>query len=120
MFRGYHAGRPYPRDTRKNQLSPSAMTLRISVMCWAHASLRRKATCELPAKTSLVFNCLESSHYLSHTTLTIKSHIKYRIQKIKHNYNKIWHGIKANTKIVVNHNFTIMAFKNNLYICLGL
>ena len=40
---------------------------------------------------------LESSHSLSHTTLTMKSHIKYRVQKIKQNYNKIWHGIKANT-----------------------
>ena len=40
---------------------------------------------------------LESSHSLSHTTLTIKSHIKYRVQKIEQNYNQIWHEIKANT-----------------------
>ena len=41
---------------------------------------------------------LESSHTLSlqHTTLTIKSHNKYRVQKIEYNYNEIWHGIKAN------------------------
>ena len=39
MFRGYLTGRPYPRDTRENQLSPSVMTL-----------------CELPAKTPLIFN----------------------------------------------------------------
>ena len=43
------------------------LTLRILVMCRAHASLRRKLTRELPLKTALVFNCLESSHFLSHT-----------------------------------------------------
>ena len=74
------------------------MTLRILVMCWAHASLRKKASRELPVKTSLVFNCLKSSHTLSHITLTIKSHIKYRVQNIENNYNQIWHGIKANIK----------------------
>ena len=40
---------------------------------------------------------LDSSHSLSHTTHTMKSHIKYRIQNIEQNYNQIWHGIKANT-----------------------
>ena len=29
-------------------------------------------------------------------TLTNKSHMKYKVQKIEHNYNKIWHKIKAN------------------------
>ena len=33
---------------------------------------------------------------LSHTALTNKTHMKYKIQKIEHNYNQIWHGIKAN------------------------
>ena len=43
------------------------------------------------------FNSL-SLHTLSyyHTTLTIKSHNKYRVHKIENNYNQIWHGIKAN------------------------
>ena len=50
------AGRPYPRNTRDNQLLPSIMTLRIPIMCWAHASLRRKASRELPVKTPLIFN----------------------------------------------------------------
>ena len=44
--------------------------------------------------------CLESSHTLSLslslTTLTNKSHMKYRVQKIEQSYNQIWHGIKAN------------------------
>ena len=30
---------------------------------------------------------LESSHSLSHTTLTKKSHIEYMVYKIEHNYN---------------------------------
>ena len=47
---------------------------------------------------------------LSHTTLTNKTHMKYRVQKIEHNYNQIWHGIKANKNIVVNYNFTISLF----------
>ena len=29
-------------------------------------------------------------------TLTNKSHMKYKVHKIEHNYNKIWHKIKAN------------------------
>ena len=41
---------------------------------------------------------LESSHSLSHITLTIKSHIKYKVNMIEHNYNQIWHGIKTNTQ----------------------
>ena len=40
---------------------------------------------------------LESSHSLSHTTHTKKSHIKYKVQKIEQNYNQIWYEIKANT-----------------------
>ena len=98
MFRGYLVGRPYPRDTHKNQLLPFVMTLHISVMCRAHASLRRKASRELPAKTSCSSLCLESSHSLSHTTLTKKSHIKYKVHRIEQNYNQIWLGIKTNTK----------------------
>ena len=75
------------------------MTLCILVMCRAHASLRGKASHELPMKTSCSSLCLEFSHFLSHTTLTKKSHIKYRVHKIEQNY-----------KIVVNHNFTISPF----------
>ena len=33
---------------------------------------------------------------LSYTALTNKTHMKYRVQKIEHNYNQIWHEIKAN------------------------
>ena len=90
-------GRPYLQDTHKTQLSPSVLTLRIPVMCRAHALLHEMLSREIPAKTSSVFSSL-SLHTLSfyHTTLTIKSHNKYRVQKIKYNYNQIWNGIKAN------------------------
>ena len=73
------------------------LTLRIPVMCRAHASFRGMLSHELLAKTLHSSICL-SLHILSlsHTTLTIKSHIKYRVQKIEHNYNQIWHRIKAN------------------------
>ena len=42
--------RPYPRDTRERQLSLSDLTLRIPVMCKAHASFRGMLSRELPAK----------------------------------------------------------------------
>ena len=83
------------------------LTLHIPVMCRAHALLR-----ELSAKTLHSSICLESSHTLSlsHTTLTNKTHMKYMVHKIEHNYNQIWHGIKANKNMVVNYNFTISSF----------
>ena len=116
--------------TRKRLMKTSCLhlvlTLRISVMCRAHASLHGKLTSELPVKTALVFNCLESlhihththtlslslslSHTHTHTTLINKSHMKYRVHKIEHNYNQIWHGIKASKNIVVNYNFIISPF----------
>ena len=97
MSRWCLVGRSYPRDTRETQLSPSILTLHILVMCRAHALLCRILSREIPAKISSVFNSL-SLHTLSlyHTTLTIKSHNKYRVQKIEYNYNQIWHKIKAN------------------------
>ena len=39
--------------TRKTQLSPSVLTLRIPVMCKAHASFRRMLSHEIPAKILL-------------------------------------------------------------------
>ena len=59
----------------------------------------QEASCKLPAKSSLL--CTFPWVFtlsLTHTTLTNKSHIKYRVHKIAQNYNQIWHGIKANIK----------------------
>ena len=86
------------------------LTLRILVLCKTHVSLRGKLTHELPAKTASVFNLSwVFTHTLSHThtTLTNKTHMKYRIKKIEQNYNQIWYGIKANKNIIVNYNFTV-------------
>ena len=50
MSHGCLSGRPYPRDTRETQLSPFGLTLRIRVMCKAHAFFRGMLSRELPAK----------------------------------------------------------------------
>ena len=31
--------------------------------------------------------------------------MKYKVYKIEHNYNQLWHGIKANKNIIVNYTF---------------
>ena len=51
MSHGCLAGRPYPRDTRETQLSPSGLTLRIPDMCKAHASFHGMLSRDIPAKT---------------------------------------------------------------------
>ena len=79
-----------------NILTLSILTLRIPIMCKAHASLRRMLSHEIPARNLLPSIAWVFTHSLSHTTLTIKSHNKYRVQKIEYNYNQIWHRIKAN------------------------
>ena len=60
------------------------LTLHIPVMYRAHASFRGMLSRELPTKTLQSSICL-SLHILSfsHTTLTIKSHNKNRVQKIE-------------------------------------
>ena len=54
MSRECLARRPYPRDTRKTQLSPAVQTLRIPVMCKVYASLRGKLSRETLARILLV------------------------------------------------------------------
>ena len=83
----------------RHSQKPAIMTLRIPFICWSHASLHGKASRELLAKTFLIFTLpWVSTHSLSLTTLTMKSHMKYRVHKIEHNYNQIWHEIKTNIK----------------------
>ena len=74
--------------TKHNCFHP-VLTFHIPVMCKAYALFHEMLSRELPAKTILVFNYLESSHThsLSHITLTNKSHMKYRVHKIEQNYN---------------------------------
>ena len=107
MFRECLVGRPYPRDTRETQLSPSVLNLCIPVMCRAHASFRMMLSREIPAKTLLSSIVWVFTHSLSITqSLQFNHTIKYRVQQIKWNYNQIWHGIKLTKHIVVNYNFT--------------
>ena len=59
------------------------LTLRIPVICKAHASFHGMLSRELPAKTLQSSICLSVTLSLSftHITLIIKSHNKYRVQK---------------------------------------
>ena len=79
----------------KYSQKPAVMTLHIPIMCCAHGFILRKVFSQATCENSFDLQCcLESSHSLSHTTYTMKSHIKYRVR----NYNQIWLGIKTNTK----------------------
>ena len=80
-------GLTYELLTKHSCLYP-VLTFHIPVMCKAHASFRRMLSRELSAKTlqfsiCLSLHTLSLSLSLSHTTFTIKSHNKYRVQKIK-------------------------------------
>ena len=67
MFCGCLVGRPYPLATRKTQLSPSVLTLRIPVMCRAHASFHGMLSHELPVKTLMSSIAWVFTHSLSIT-----------------------------------------------------
>ena len=97
MFREYLAGRSYLRDTREIQMSPSYPDSSYSNHARHMHHFARCLLTSYPRKHfSLQFALSLHTLSLSHTTLTNKSHDKYRVQKIEHNYNQIWHGIKAN------------------------
>ena len=94
MFHGYLTRRPYSRDTCENQLSPSYPdSLHSSHVqgtcftsweaCWWDTR-KNHFSLQLPWVFTLS---------LSHTTLTNKSHKKYRVHKIEQYYNQIWHRI---------------------------
>ena len=114
MFHRCLAGRPYSRDIRNTQQSPSVLTLRILVMCKAYATLRRMLSRELSVKIFLSSITWVFTHSLYHIILTIKAYNKYRVQHIEWNYNKIWHEIKPARHIVVNYNFIISIIPNKL------
>ena len=83
----------------KYSRKPAVMTLHIPFMCCAHGFTSREVFSRATHENSFDLQCcLKSSHTLSHTTHTMKSHIKYRVHKNEQNYNQIWNGIKANTK----------------------
>ena len=106
--------KPYSRATHETQLSASVLTFRIPVMCRAYALLCRMLSCEIPAKTSSVFNSFSfHTHTLSlsitqplQSNPTINTRHK-RLNKITIKFDT---ELKLTKHIVVNHNFTISAF----------
>ena len=72
----------------------------------SHVAFRRSSTHE-PVMSKLQTS-LSSQFFtkLSHSTLTLNPQT-YK-EMIEQKYNQIWHRIKANKNIVVNHNLTII------------
>ena len=67
MFREYLAGMPYPRNIRENHLYPSYLNSSHSSHVQGTCFTSREAYLRATRKNCLVFNCLKSSHSLSHT-----------------------------------------------------
>ena len=110
MFCGCLVGRPYPWNTRENQLSPSCPDSSYSNHMQDTRITSGDAYSRATRENTSVFNL----PWVFTHTLTNKTHMKYRVHKIEQNYNQIWHGIKANKNIVVNYNFTISPFGNSM------
>ena len=108
--------KPYLWDTHEIQLSPScpdsSHSSHVQGTCITSRDAYSWATCE----NTSVFNLPGFfTHTLSLTQpLQIKTHMKYRVQKLDHNYNQIWHGIKVNKNIVVNYNFTLFYYSEQV------
>ena len=113
MFRKYLAGRPYLRDTRETQLFPSCLDSLHSSHVQGTCIISQDAYSQVTRENTSIFNLswvFTHTLSLSHTTLTNKSHMKYRVQKIEQNYNQIWYGIKANK----THSCKLQLYKFNL------
>ena len=111
MFCRCLAGRPYPRDTRETQLSPSVLTLRIPVMCRAHAWFRGMLSRVLPVKTlmsSIAWVFIYSLFIIQLLQLNPTINTWYKIlNKITIKFGM---ELKPTKHIVVNYNFTISPF----------
>ena len=119
MSRGCLTGRPYPRDTRETQLPPFVLTLRIPVMCNAHASFCKKLSREISAKTSSIFSCL-SLHTLSLSNTqplqwnpTINTRYK-RLNNIQSNFARNESQQNTYLKITTLHHFSAISPKISL------
>ena len=107
MFRECLAGRPYPQVTHKTQLSPSVLTLRIPIMCRAHASF---AGCLVASYRRKLFylQLLESSHSFSIIQpLQLNPTINTGYKKLNKITIKFDMELKPTKHIVVNYNFSI-------------
>ena len=100
MFRKCLAGRPYTQVTCATQLSLSVLTLRIPVMCRAHASFRGILNRELPVKTLLSSIAWVFTHTLSLSItqpLQLNPTINTGYKRLNKITIKFWHGIANKT-----------------------
>ena len=104
-------GLTYETLAKTSCLHP-VLTLRIPVMCRAHASLREMLTRELPAKTLQSSVCLSlQSLSLSHTQpLQINPTLNIRYKRLNIIIIKFDTELKLTKHIVVNYNYTVRFF----------
>ena len=109
MFHKCLTGRPYLRATRETQLSPSVLTLCISVMWRAHASFHGLLSRELPAKS--VQSSVAGVFRLS-LTITHSLHVNLTINTGYNKLNKT--TIKFGTKLELTktHSCKLQLMKN--------
>ena len=112
MSRGCLAGRPYPRDTRETQLSPSYPNSSHSNMCKSHGSLCRMLSRKLPTKTLQSSIAWVFTHSLSITQpLQSNPTINTRYKILNKITIKFDTELKPTKHIVINYNFTTLTQK---------
>ena len=115
MSCGCVAGRPYLRDTRETQLSPSGLTLRIPVVCKAHASFHGMVSRKLPAKPLQSSVAWVFTHSLSNTQpLQWNPTIDTGYRRLNNITIKFGTEYKPTKHNVVNNNFTISPFSYSM------
>ena len=113
MFHKCLAGKPYPQATCETQLSPFVLTLRIPVICRAHASFRGMLSRELLKKTLLSSIAWVFTHSLSLSItqpLQLNPTINTGYKQLNKITIKFGTELKPTKHIVVNYNFTISSF----------
>ena len=121
MFYECLTRRPYLQANRETQLSPSILTLRIPVMCRAHASFRGMLSHELPVKTLMSSIAWVFTHSLSITQpLQLNLIINKGYKRLNKITIKFGVELKPTKCIVVNYNFTstninVEKFNNKIY-----
>ena len=109
MFRGYLARRPYPRDTRETQLSPSCPDSSHSSHVQSTCITLQDAYSRATRKNTSVFNLpWVFTLFLSHTQpLQIKPTWNTWYKRLNIIIIKFGTELKPTKHIVVNYNFTI-------------
>ena len=94
-------GKALPTNYCETQLSPSFLTLRIPVICRAHASFRGMLSREIPVKTLLSSIAWVFTHTLSITQPLQLNTIYKKLNKITIKFGM---ELKPTKHIVVNYN----------------